>query len=525
MGIYSRYIQDERRRAYIPVSRVMLAEKTEHAEKLPGNTLVQARFNNPDLIILNPGGCLLLDFGFEFHGGIRIVSAGKAGRVDLTFGESVSEAAGVPDQDHAIHKTELQVPKMGMLEYGNTAFRFVRISNCGSEVLELHNVIGVSLHRELEEKGSFTSSDERLNKIWETARHTLHLNMQDYIYDGPKRDRLVWMGDLHPEIRGILNAYGAVDLIPASLDFVADDTPGVTPMNTIPSYNCWFVINVWEYYRFTGEVSYVQKHADYLENLLKHYAGFVGADGVEKMPEMRFLDWPTLSDPVALHAGLQGLLCWMMQCGADLLATVGRENAFALEAAGKLKTHVPDCGSRKAAAALLTLTGIADRRDVLLKDPLTDVSTFYGFYVLLAQPTEPALHLIRNYWGAMLDRGATTFWEDFDMAWLENSGRIDEFTPPGKKDLHADYGNYCYKGLRHSLAHGWASGPLSFLSERISGVKILEPGGKKIAVTPELGDLEYARVEVPTCWGNVCVEQEKGKQPEITVPAEITVIQ
>ena len=44
MGIYSRYIQDERRRAYIPVSRVMLAEKTEHAEKLPGNTLVQARF-------------------------------------------------------------------------------------------------------------------------------------------------------------------------------------------------------------------------------------------------------------------------------------------------------------------------------------------------------------------------------------------------------------------------------------------------------------------------------------------------
>ena len=50
----------------------------------------------------------------------------------------------------------------------------------------------------------FHCSDERLNRIWHTGAYTVLLNMQDYLYDGPKRDRIIWMGDMHPEIRCIL---------------------------------------------------------------------------------------------------------------------------------------------------------------------------------------------------------------------------------------------------------------------------------------------------------------------------------
>ncbi|MFQ9800204.1 MAG: hypothetical protein ACLR23_16090 [Clostridia bacterium] len=32
----------------------------------------------------------------------------------------------------------------------------------------------------------------------------------------------------------------------------------------------------------------------------------------------------------------------------------------------------------------------------------------------------------------MLSLGATTFWEDFDLRWLENAARIDELTPEEK---------------------------------------------------------------------------------------------
>lgn len=57
---------------------------------------------------------------------------------------------------------------------------------------------------------------------------------------------------------------------------------------------------------------------------------------------------------------------------------------------------------------------------------------------------------MRDYWGAMLDVGATSFWENFDIAWTNNCFRIDEMPVAGKTDIHGDYGEFCYPGFRHS---------------------------------------------------------------------------
>ena len=81
----------------------------------------------------------------------------------------------------------------------------------------------------------------------------------------------------------------------------------------------------------------------------------------------------------------------------------------------------------------------------------------------------------------MLDLGATTFWEDFDIKWLDNAARIDELVPEGKVDVHRSYGDFCYKGFRHSFCHGWASGPTAWLSEHVLGISIVEPGCKRCA--------------------------------------------
>lgn len=48
----------------------------------------------------------------------------------------------------------------------------------------------------------------------------------------------------------------------------------------------------------------------------------------------------------------------------------------------------------------------------------------------------------------MISRGATTFWGNFDVEWVEGSGRIDELTPDNLLDLHGDFGEFCYKGFR-----------------------------------------------------------------------------
>ena len=524
MSIYPNAIRDGRIREYLPVRRVLLAEGTERQESLPGNEMVQPLIAGEfRCCSMPPGSSLLLDFGIELHGGVRLVNCGGPGRVRLRFGESASEAMGNPNQDHAIHDAELAVPSMGMLEYGNTAFRFVRIDSLDAR-LEVLNVIAVALYRDLARGGSFHCSDERLNRIWETGAYTLQLNMQDYIYDGVKRDRLVWMGDLHPEICGILSVFNDVSLIPASLDFVRDHTPLPQLMNRITSYSVWWVVNQYEYYLHRGDLAYLRQQQEYLTGLLEQLATYVGADGAEQIPPRRFLDWPNNDDPIAMHAGLQGLLCRAFRCGELLCGALGIDPSLPRGLRERMLRHVPDCGESKAAAAMLTLSGVADRSDVLARDPFRGVSTFYGYYMLLAQPTAPALELIRRYWGGMLDYGATTFWEDFNLDWLKNTSPISELPVPGKDDLHADFGNYCYKGLRHSLCHGWAAGPTPFLSERVLGVKFLEPGGRKIALAPELCGLEFAEGSVPTAYGPVRVSADSSGKVAADAPDGVEII-
>ena len=120
----------------------------------------------------------------------------------------------------------------------------------------------------------------------------------------------------------------------------------------------------------------------------------------------------------------------------------------------------------------MALAGRRDAKETAQKTLLpggpAGVSTFYGVYVFEARAKageiDAALDLIGVSWGGMLDLEATTLWEDFELAWTENAGRIDELVPPGKKDIHGDCGASCYEGFRHSLCHGWASGPTSFLA-------------------------------------------------------------
>ena len=80
----------------------------------------------------------------------------------------------------------------------------MRIDNLDPELpVELSQVGAVLQVRDIPQVGSFRCDDERLNRIWAVGAYTVHLNMQEYLWDGIKRDRLVWIGDMHPEVSTI----------------------------------------------------------------------------------------------------------------------------------------------------------------------------------------------------------------------------------------------------------------------------------------------------------------------------------
>ena len=114
-------------------------------------------------------------------------------------------------------------------------------------------------------------------------------------------------------------------------------------------------------------------------------------------------------------------------------------------------------------------TGLTrEEQETLVSGGAKGMSTFMSYYILKAVASfdkAAAIAMMKEYYGAMLDKGATTFWEDFDIAWAENSCRIDSFPKAGEKDIHGDFGDHCYIGFRHSLCHGWSAGVLQFIQE------------------------------------------------------------
>lgn len=545
---------DPRSRQYLVPKRIVLTQ----GDVRDAETLLEEKSNQitlvtgPHCTLENHKGQknagVLVDFGIEFPGSARIMVWGVRGRnnradILVRFGESVAEAMTPlfvenTTNDHAIRDRVMNVGFLSSNETNESGYRFAYIELLEEEgLVELKAIQGVFTYRDLDYKGSFDCSDPLLTKIWNTAAYTAHVNMQEYLWDGIKRDRLVWIGDMHTEINTILTVFGFNDIIPASLDIVRNETPAGQSMNGMSSYSIWWLLMQRDLYRATGNLEYLKEQTEYLTALMKAFISFVDENGCEQMPETRFIDWPNHNNPKAEHAGLQGLLKMALDEGAYLLRVLGNEEVAVQceETAKKMYNHVPDCDGSKQAASLLALSGLADPKvindNVIAPGGAHGFSTFFGYYLLkakaLAGDTAGAIKDMKTYYGGMLDMGATTFWEDFDINWLENAAPITEPVPEGKIDIHGGYGAYCYIKFRHSLCHGWASGPCPFLTNYVLGVRTVSPDTYE--VKPDLaGELTWVKGTYPTPKGIIEVDARlvDGKTVvDIKAPAGINIIQ
>ena len=434
-------------------------------------------------VFIQKGAYVVLDFGKELCGGVRLITSTMDGtaKFRITFGESLSEACADLGQknatnDHSPRDFEAVIPLLSDLTFGMSGFRFARLELLTENPVYIRNIFAVNTLPVFAKEGWIKTNDEALNRIIDTAAYTLKLNMQNgYIWDGIKRDRLVWSGDLHQEIVLASYLYGDVENIPNSLTFLKEETPPTKWINGIPTYSAWWVINLCDYCRLSGNEAYFKENRDYALAVMENLNRCINEKGEmdfssapSSMPY--FLDWPTFKTPDA-KIGTASLLVYMANKYLEM-----EENDACREIARKLSVYLDmDC-QYKQTRAFQILAGRNPEGEVafLEKDGAAGFSTFMAYYILKADAMAGGQNMyaiMKEYFGGMLSRGATTFWEDFDISWLEGSGRIDDFPKEGQKDIHGDYGAFCYTGFRHSLCHGWASGVLAFIIEHIMTVK------------------------------------------------------
>lgn len=507
---------------FVRPAKVLDSGGAAGAENLMTGGIRQATLKTRKGCRLEKGGYVLLDFGRELHGGVDLTLGWvpQEARLHLTFGESVTEAlSNIGEKnagnDHSPRDFFVLAEAMSHFRAGNTGFRFVRLEAADGEI-EIAGVQAFLEIRDLKPEGSFSCNDSRLNQIWDTGVYTVLLNMQEYLWDGIKRDRLVWIGDMHPEVSAVCSVFGFDPCVPRSLDLIRDETPEDAWMNGFPSYSMWWVMIHYDWYLQNGNLAYLQEQSGYLKTLLRRLASAVNPDGSWQFPgAMDFVDWSSYQTPFA-PAGVEAVLSLALGKGAALCRILqdAELEAECLQAKARLGKRRLNFDGNKQMAALVSLAGFEPAKKVedtvLGVNPCSGLSAFLGYYVLHARANggnmPGALEVIRNYWGGMLDMGATTFWEDFDLDWAKEAQPIDQMPIPGKKDIHGDFGSFCFTGFRRSLCHGWASGPMPFLSRRVLGIRPVSPGCEKMVIRPELGDLEWARGSYPTPYGLVQVE-------------------
>ena len=171
---------------FLPV-RLLESGNVAKTEELfaPKRAGVSFRTDNCALL-QGKGAFLLLDFGKELCGGLRIITrlAAADAKLRITFGESVSEACstiGVKGacNDHSPRDMTVAVSMMSDLEFGQTGFRFARIELLTEGELGLISVYGYCLTPNFPNEASIVTNDALLNQIIDTAAYTLKLTFQN----------------------------------------------------------------------------------------------------------------------------------------------------------------------------------------------------------------------------------------------------------------------------------------------------------------------------------------------------------
>ncbi|OTA80927.1 glycoside hydrolase family 78 protein [Hypoxylon sp. CO27-5] len=382
--------------------------------------------------------------------------------------------------------------------------------------------------------------------------------------DGAKRDRTVWPGDMGVAIPAAFYSTGDIESVRNSLatlyNIQADN--GLLPFSGPPllavdsdTYHMWTIIGTYNYVLYSGDVDFIRgiwakylAGMTFLTNQLNSSLGLLNITGYTN-------DWGRFNVDNT-QASAQMLYYRTLITGSALATWIGDTtgiNLTWLEAAAKLKSAIntqlwdenygafddsvekrenntslyPQDGN-----SLAILFGVVNATSDQAQDissSLTknwtpigaespelsgEVSTFISSFEiqahLLAGQTQRALDLIRTSWGWYLNNENGT-----------QSTMVEGYLVDGTFGYRHDAGyQEVYSYTSHS--HGWATGPVTALTEYVIGLSITSLAGSTWQIAPQFGDLSHAEGGFTTSLGKYFtswnINSDGGYSLEFSVP-------
>lgn len=462
----------------------------------------------------------LVDFGKETFGYIRVHGLEGEGQLSLYYGESREEAL---DSARCETLDYIQFDGSQPSTYTHDeskAYRYVQVQT--DPTIKYDSISMLYEYLPLDYRGEFNSSDELLNEIWDVSAYTMHLTTREFFIDGIKRDRWIWSGDAYQSY--LMNYYLFFDeaSVERTLLALRGKEPVTAHINTIMDYSLYWFVGIYDYYLYTGDTSFIKKFYPRIKSLMEFVLGRRNEAGFLEPLEgdWVFIDWADglpKTGEVSFEQMLLARSLEAMAVSAEIAGETKDQKKYE-ELASELKSKLFDVfwdeeeqvmqhqridgEMQDIVTRYANMFGIffnyfdeeqkqSVKENVLLNDDILQITTpymrFYELEALCAMgEQEYVLEEIRDYWGGMLELGATSFWEKYDPS-EEGADQLAMYGRP--------YGK--------SLCHAWGASPVYLFGRYYLGVQPTAPGYAEYEIRPNLGGLKWMEGKVPTPNGDI----------------------
>lgn len=263
-------------------------------------------------------GVLVYDLGQNFAGWPAISVAGPPGTVvKLTPGELLNNDGTVSQRSsggpqwfsYTLRGSGVENWRPRFSDYG---FRYVQVEGAGTmaahgqaRVLSLR---GEAVHSSSRNVGSFTSSDERLNRIHALILRAIENNAQSIFTDCPHREKLGWLEEAHLLAPSMLYDFDFAGLYASTAHNIADAqktegvkmgmVPEIAPQyvvfdpkydvfNDSPEWGSAAVLAPWYVYQRYGDLHFLAAQLD----VMRRYVAYLATRAHDGIIDYGLGDW------------------------------------------------------------------------------------------------------------------------------------------------------------------------------------------------------------------------------------------
>ncbi len=499
--------------ARYPVMSVVRTTGGVRAPKMP--------FQNGHSVLVTADGSFAVRFDriLAAYYGIK-VRGGAGARIELQPHETNAPGASNQSASLTLRDGIQTFESPGFASVGTIN---VLISHVTTPV-EIMDVSAVFTSQPVAYQGTFSCSDERLNRIWRSSRWATQICLQTWHLDSPQHQEPISdYGDYLIEDRVGDDAFGgAIPLARQDLRKWAWIMKKLDYHTFHTSYTLLWLQALMQYYDYTGDKALVMELSPEVYGLLDRFKGYTGKNGlISEAPNYMFMDWVNIGPftlhhpPAVIGQGYMTAFYYRALADARRVAILAGDQNRSRQYA-RLRQDLATAYNRElwSPAKGLYRDGKPFQSSVRPNDWLPadqNIETFSAQNNVLAVLYDLAP---KGRQKAIIDQVmAQTPWNlrpyymHFVLDAIAHAGSFDRYGTEWMRKwrIVPETQTFYEMGDQGDLSHGWIATPVCQMSEQVLGIQPDGPAFRAVGIHPTLCDLTWAKGNMPTAHGPVSV--------------------